>query len=156
MKNIIKFDQVVFDPTYFLSPMDLWILFQHYKVNSTLLSNKSIAQSQSKDTIFSCYYDSSKSDSVVFIILPAIRKYSIPAYKVIQSDSGTDYGHKKYSINMMDLRNHSVECSKRFDEAQNISENLTPEDYIKNYVKAPPRKQVRKNKQIKVTEQDLV
>lgn len=155
-KNIIKFDQVVFDPTYFLSPMDLWILFQHYKVNSTLLSNKSIAQSQSKDTIFSCYYDSSKSESVVFIILPAIRKYSIPAYKVIQSDYGIDSGHKKYSINMMDLRNHSVECSKRFDEAQNISENLTPEDYIKNYVKAPPRKQIRKNKQIKVTEQDLV
>ena len=57
---------------------------------------------------------------------------------------------------MMDLRNHSVECSNRFDEAQSISENLTPEDYIKNYVKAPPRKQVRKNKQIKVTEQDLV
>ena len=137
--GVVKFNQVVYAPTYFISPTDLWVLMDEYSIPAAFISQTPIRQAAltAHPTIF--FIGSTKAvqsaapDAVVFIVLPGIRKYGgVPVYRVIKTADDAI---------RVDLAAVSPETRKLVAEA---AQTAVPfETYLANYTPEPAKKRIR-------------
>ena len=82
-KDKITFFDFINDDSYFLTPFDLWILVQKFKVPTIFLSKTitNLIETNNTKNLFLGY--GSEGDSFAFIIIPGLRAENIPGYKLI-------------------------------------------------------------------------
>jgi len=82
----LTFSSFIYTDSYFITPLDIWLLVQKYKIPTIFISQTTIkVLTQGKQRSFVAY--GKKGDDFAFINIPGLRPQNIPIYKVIESDS---------------------------------------------------------------------
>jgi len=82
--NSLSFTNFIYDEQYFLTPFDLWLLLQKYKIPSFFISQQNLFQTNYEKHIFNTY-SNDLNDLFVFIVIPGLKAQKIPGYKIIQN-----------------------------------------------------------------------
>lgn len=77
----LSFQHFIYADTYFLTPFDIWVLVQKYKIPTIIVCQKFIMETDYKRHAFVAFGE--KSDAFIFILIPGLKPESIPAYKII-------------------------------------------------------------------------
>jgi hypothetical protein len=81
----LSFSSFIYTDSYFITPFDIWLLVQKYKIPTILISQTTIkVLTEGKQRSFVAY--GKKGDDFAFINIPGLRPQNIPIYKVIESD----------------------------------------------------------------------
>jgi len=100
LKNeIITFDNFLYNDNYFLSPFDIWLLVNKYKISTIFLSSYNLLQTSYEKNIFVAYSNNIDDlrEQFCFIIIPQLRNESIPGYKIVENN------RKEYFTSINDL-----------------------------------------------------
>jgi hypothetical protein len=132
-KNIISFKHFIFTDDYFITPLDIWILVEKYKIPTIFISAKFLLQTKYTKQIFVGY--GSERDNHAFIFIPGLRPEEIPNYKLIQDQN------KDPVISLSNLKQNATlnEIHTAFDAP------FTIEEYLNQYTIVATTKYVRKN-----------
>jgi hypothetical protein len=121
--NIISFQDFIYNDSYFLTTLDIWIFIEKYKIPTVFISSKTLLQTQYNNQLFVGY--GAITDKLLFIVIPGLRPENIPKYKVIINES------KELFISVNNLID--ISCAETIENSfRNIN---TVESYLKNYVK---------------------
>ena len=132
-KNIISFKHFLFTDDYFITPLDVWILVEKYKIPSIFISAKFLLQTKYTKQIFVGY--GSERDKHAFIFIPGLRPEEVPNYKLIQDQN------KDAVISLSNLKQNAS-----LNEIHNAFETpLTIEEYLNKYTIIATTKYVKKN-----------
>jgi len=109
LKNeMITFGDFLYNDNYFLSPFDIWLLVNKYKIPTIFLSSYNLLQTSYEKNIFVAYSDNidDLGEKYCFLIIPKLRNESIPGYKIVENN------RKEYftSINDFMDSNKNDEC----------------------------------------------
>ena len=81
----LTFSSFIYTDSYFITPLDIWLLVQKYKIPTILISQTTIkVLTEGKQRSFVAY--GKRGDDFAFINIPGLRPQNIPIYKVIESD----------------------------------------------------------------------
>ena len=140
-KDIISFKHFIFTDDYFITPLDIWILIEKYKIPSIFISAKFLLQTKYTKQIFVGY--GRERDNHTFIVIPGLRPEEIPNYKLIQDPN------KDAVIPLSDLKQSATlsEIHHAFETAVTIEEYLNQYTIISTtkYVKKNPNNRTTKN-----------
>jgi hypothetical protein len=139
--NILSFSSFIYSDNYFLTVLDIWLLVNKYKIPTMFISTKKMSYTKYEKNIFLGYGDS--NDKFCFIVVPALRPENIPAYKVVLSDKNEIF---------ISLKEIKESCNNDIDFA--LTNKITPEEYLKNYVKIQKPKVTAKSLNIKLQIED--
>ncbi len=120
----INFEQMIMQDGFVAINFDLWLLLNHYKIPSILISSKQIPETRYNAKEFVCYTEDD-TDKYVFILAPAMYRRlgnKIPEYKVIIDEKG------KSNIELTNIKDKREECLKNIENA--IDSYYTIEDYL--------------------------
>ncbi len=139
-KDIISFKHFLFTDDYFITPLDMWILIEKYKIPSIFISAKFLLQTKYEKQIFVGY--GSERNNHTFIFIPGLRPEEIPNYKFVQDEN------KDAVISLSNLKQSETlnEIHKAFEKPFTIEEYLNQYTIIATtkYVKKNPNKQTIK------------
>jgi hypothetical protein len=108
----------IFSDSYFLTPLDIWLLFQKYRVPCFFISSQYLFQANYKKHIFLAFSDAYADadadadaevevetqvgimeEKFVFFMIPGLKPQNIPSYKYIENEAGEAF------ISMNSFRN---------------------------------------------------
>ena len=140
-KEIISFKHFLFTNDYFITPFDIWILVEKYKIPSIFISAKFLLQTKYTKQIFVGH--GSEKDNHTFIFIPGLRAEEIPNYKLIQDQN------KESVISLSNLNQPATlnEIHKAFETT------FTIEEYLNQYSIISTTKYVKKNPNNKTTKE---
>ena len=140
-KEIISFKHFLFTNDYFITPFDIWILVEKYKIPSIFISAKFLLQTKYTKQIFVGH--GSEKDNHTFIFIPGLRAEEIPNYKLIQDQN------KESVISLSNLNQAATlnEIHKAFETT------FTIEEYLNQYSIISTTKYVKKNPNNKTTKE---
>jgi hypothetical protein len=130
-KDKISFDDFINDESYFLTPFDLWILVQKFKVPCIFL-NKTVGnllETNNTNNLFLGY--GFEGDSFAFIIIPGLRAENIPSFKYIITNTDELF------IPIDSIKNGG-ECRDKIQYA--IQNGKTIEEMLASFMKKPKNK----------------
>ncbi len=122
--NTINFEQMIMQDGFVAINFDLWLLLNHFKIPSILISSKQIPETRYNAKEFVCYTEDN-TEEYVFILAPAMYRRlgnKIPEYKVIIDEKG------KSNIKLTNIKDKREECLKNIENA--IDSYYTIEDYL--------------------------
>jgi len=122
LSGTLSFSNFIYTDNYFLTPFDLWILLNKYKIPSIFISQKFILQTKYEKHEFVAYGD--ESNKFVFIVIPGLRAENIPGYKVIKNEKDEIF------ISIEKLEDTCLENIKNA-----IKNKINIEEYLENYKK---------------------
>jgi hypothetical protein len=122
--NSLSFTNLIYDEHYFLSPFDLWLLLQKYKIPSFFISQQNIFQTNYEKHIFNTY-SNDLSDLFVFIVIPGLKAQKISGYKIIQNAEKDVF----ITINQF----NGTMCEEMIQDA--FRNKITIEHFLENFVK---------------------
>ena len=67
----LSFPHFIYSDNYFLSPFDIWVLVQKYKIPTIFICQKFIMETDYKRHAFVAYGE--KTDAFVFILIPGLK-----------------------------------------------------------------------------------
>ena len=117
----INFLSFISAENYFLTPLDLWLLVQKYKIPTIFISQNCILQTKYEKRSFLGYSEENQ-DSFAFILLPGLRDENIPNYKLVQTDKGDIF---------ISLAN--IKCREKMREI--IDESFSVENHLDDFTK---------------------
>ena len=122
----LSFELFINTDIFFLTPFDLWLLIEKYKIPSIFISEKFLLLSKKNNKEhqyheFVCY--GNENDKFVFLYIPGLRDEIVPMYRLIQSHT------KDVFISLNNLNNE--ECVNRIVKA--IERKITIEQYLDEY-----------------------
>jgi len=131
--NVLSFSSFIYSDNYFLTPLDLWLLVNKFRIPTFFISTKKILQTNYEKNIFLGYGDVNDIDNqqFCFIIVPALGPEKVPSYKVVMSNKNEIF------ISMKELK-------KTCDDEMKMAFNneTTIENYLKNFVKIDKPKKI--------------
>jgi hypothetical protein len=134
------FSNFIYDPHYFLTPFDLWVLLQKYQIASFFISQEFLLQTEYKQKIFLTYGD--LGDTFVFIVIPGLRQQNIPGYKIIETN-------RQEIFISLDIFNET-KCSDLINDAfRNVT---SVEDYLNQFTKQSTTKYMKKKPRLIIEE----
>jgi hypothetical protein len=139
--GVISFSNFIYDSQYFLTPFDLWILLQKYKISSFLISQEFLLQTEYKYRIFLTY--GNVGDNFVFIVIPGLRQQNIPGYKMIETILQDVF----VSLDVF----NETKCNDLINNA--FRNEISVEDYLNKFTKQTTTKYMKK-KPILIIEED--
>jgi hypothetical protein len=129
----LEIKHMLYTEGYYITNLDLWLLFDFYKIPSILISHKPLLETLYNAKEFVIYVDQTKDpDKFIFVISSAIKVETPPSYKYVESN-GTPF------IPLDDLKES---CAVNMLSA--ISSVLQIEDYIRSFKPVVTTKYVKK------------
>jgi hypothetical protein len=146
----ISFTNFIYEENYFLTPFDLWILLNKFKIPSFFISSQFIFQTNFKKHIFLAYSDDlppsdesfKNNNNFIFIMIPALKPQSIPGYKFIENN---------YNDTNISLESLSKDCIDSIYDA--IRDKISIDNYLDNFVITSSTK-YKKKKPLIILESD--
>jgi hypothetical protein len=144
----ISFINFIYDENYFLTPFDLWILLNKYRIPCFFISSQFIFQTDYKKHIFLAYsednysIDDNQIKEFIFIMIPALKPQSIPGYKYIENN---------YNDSNISLENLSSHCMEKIYEA--TRDKISIDQYLENFIITSSTK-YKKKKPMLIIESD--
>ena len=131
----LTFSSFIYTDSYFITPLDIWLLVQKYKIPTILISQTTIkVLSEGKQRSFVAY--GKRGDDFAFIIIPGLRPQNIPIYKVIESDKLDIF------ISFDDIKGGN--CLEELNSS--IDNIVTIEEFLSNFKRpAFPSKKPKEN-----------
>jgi len=126
----LSFQNFIYTDSYFVTNMDIWLIFQRYQIPSILISSKTLLETGYKKTEFVLYGE--QHNNFVFIVSPGMRAENIPKYKLMQSDEKSLF----FPISV-------TKCEDTLRQA--IIDKISISDYLSTYKKSKTTKYVLKN-----------
>ena len=111
----ISFGSFLYTDNYFLTPFDIWLLVQKYKIPTIFISQREIMQTNYKDFAFIGYGE--RDDKFAFIIIPGLDPEKIPGYKLVINDKNETF------ISLDKLEDQTM-IDKAFDTRMSVEEYL--------------------------------
>ena len=129
----LEIKHMLYTEGYYITNLDLWLLFDFYKIPSMLISHKPLLETLYNTKEFVMYVDQTKDpDKFIFVISSAIKVETPPSYKYVESN-GTPF------IPLDDLKES---CAVNMLSA--ISGVVQLEDYIRTFKPVVTTKYVKK------------
>jgi hypothetical protein len=138
----------IYTDAYFLTPFDLWLLFQKYRIPCFFISSQYLFQTNYKKHIFLVYSEEDNKDimeeNFVFFMIPGLKPQSIPGYKYIENQEGEPF------ISMKSFRNQEkyIEILQ-----ESYREKIGIEDFLLEF-KKPATTKYSKKKPLIIEESD--
>jgi hypothetical protein len=141
----LTFSSFIYTDNYFLTPLDIWLLVEKYKIPTIFISQTPLKiLTSSKRRSFVAYGEKEKDDKFVFIIVPGLRAENIPGFKFIESDNSDIF----ISFNKLNDCNGLNDLNESFENKQSI------ESFLENFKKPMSNPHVNKKKIIIQDEED--
>jgi hypothetical protein len=124
ISGTLSFASFIYTDNYFLTPFDLWLLVNKFKIPTIFISQKFILQTkngQYEKHEFVAYGD--ENDKFVFVIIPGLRPENVPNFKMIKSNDGDIF---------ISLDKLNDECVEKIQNA--ISNKVSIEEYLEKYI----------------------
>jgi len=124
ISGTLSFVSFIYTDNYFLTPFDVWLLVNRFKIPTIFISQKFILQTkngQYEKNEFVAYGD--ENDKFAFIVVPGLRAENVPNFKIIKSDKGD---------NFISLDKLNEDCVEKIQTA--IQNKLSIEEYLEKYV----------------------
>jgi hypothetical protein len=140
----LSFSNFIYTDSYFLTPFDLWLIVNKFKIPTIFISHKFIMQSKNgkyEKHEFVAYGD--ENDKFAFIVIPGLRAENVPNFKIIKTDKGDIF----ISLNKL-----NQECVERIKEA--MDNKVSIDEYINNYKISSKYKYERKKPKELLVETD--
>ena len=140
--GLLTFAEFLYSDNYFLTPLDIWLLVNKYKIPTIFISSKNILQTNYNKNTFVAYNendvnsDNIREEKFCFIMIPPLQSESIPVYKIIQNNENNIF----ISLNEMDVNNKNNECVNKI--LVNIENKLSIELYLEKFKKLSNKKSV--------------
>jgi len=148
VKNeITTIDNLIYNDNYFLTPFDLWLLVNKYKISTIFISSKNLPQTNFEKNIFVAYSDHSSVDlaeNFCFIIIPNLRNENIPGYRIIENNKKEIFT----SLNHLITSNMNEECINNIKYA--IENKIIISDYLQRFQKNKQKKLNKPKNKIKL------
>ena len=141
LADTLSFSSFIYTDNYFLTTLDLWILVNKYEIPTIFISQKPILQTKRTKNEFVGY--GNRNDKFAFIVIPGFRPENVPGYKIINTNNN------EFFISLNKLND---ECVDRIEKA--ISDKITIEDYLDNFVKPIKTAYERKKAKKLIVESD--
>jgi hypothetical protein len=124
-KTRISFDEFIMDESYFLTPFDMWLLVQKYKVPTIFLSKTvgNLLETNDTSNLFLGY--GFEGDSFAFIIIPGLRAENVPGFKYILTNN------EELFIPIESIRDN--ECRDKIE--QTIQTSKTIDEMLDSFMK---------------------
>jgi hypothetical protein len=137
----ISFSSFIYTDNYFLTPFDIWLLMDKYKIPCIFISPQYIFQTNYSKQAFVAH--GNKEDKFVFIILSGLRAENVPQFKIIVNDE------KNYFISLRTIKDNA--CFSKIEEA--FREKISISDYLETFTKEVSTKYA-KRKPILILEEE--
>jgi len=130
--QFLTFAELIYNDNYFLTPFDIWLLVNKYKIPTIFISTKNILQTNYDKNIFVAYTkddimgENTLEEKYCFIIIPALQSENIPAYKIVQDNQNNIF----ISLN--------EQCNNLISTA--IKEKISINIYLEKFKKISKRK----------------
>ena len=138
----LTFVNFIFSDGYFLTPLDIWLLFQKYKVPCFFISSQYLFQTNYKKHIFLAFSETDTLEGIegieekfVFFMIPGLKPQNIPSYKYIENQDGDAF------ISMNSFRNQE-KYSEMIQES--YREKIGIEDFLRDFSKPTTTKYTKK------------
>ena len=130
-KEKITFFDFINDESYFLTPFDLWLLVQRFKVPSIFLSKtvSNLIETNNTKNLFLGY--GHEGDRFAFIVIPGLRAENIPVFKLIMTNEEEVFIPIESIIDS--------ECLNKIVDV--IQNGKTIEEMLISYIKKPRLKE---------------
>jgi hypothetical protein len=146
----LSFLNFIFTDSYFLTPLDIWLLVNKFKIPTMFISSKYIFQTKYESHAFLAY--GKESDAFCFIVIPGLKSEIIPRFKVIVSNN--DIVNTSDTVNTSDIVNTSEmffslkklnnTCDNYQSLLKAINDKVTVEDFLTTFIKPKKTAYVRK------------
>jgi hypothetical protein len=138
----LSFVNFIFSDGYFLTPLDIWLLFQKYRVPCFFISSQYLFQTNYKKHIFLAFSETDTLEGMegmeekfVFFMIPGLKPQNIPSYKYIENEVGDAF------ISMNSFRNPE-KYMEMIQEA--YRERIGIEDFLRDFSKPTTTKYTKK------------
>jgi hypothetical protein len=131
----LSFGSFIYTDNYFLTPFDIWLLVQKYKIPTIFISQREILQTNYKDFALIGYGE--RDDKFAFIIIPGLDPEKTPGYKLVVNDKNETF------ISLDKLEDQTM-IDKAFEK------KMTIEDYLAQFTKKALTLNVKKKKLVRV------
>jgi hypothetical protein len=120
------------DESYFLTPFDMWVLVQKYKIPCIFLSKTvgNLLETNDTSNLFLGY--GFEGDSFAFIIIPGLRAENVPGFKYILTNN------EELFIPIESIRDN--ECREKIQ--QTIQNGKSIDEMLESFMKKPKHKHV--------------
>jgi hypothetical protein len=137
-KTRISFDEFITDESYFLTPFDMWLLVQKYKIPCIFLSKTvgNLLETNNTNNLFLGY--GFEGDSFAFIIIPGLRAENVPGFKYILT------GNEELFIPIESIRDS--ECRNKIEET--IQNGKTIDEMLESFMKKTKHKPVNEEEDL--------
>ena len=136
--GVLSFMNFIFTDSYFLTPFDIWLIVNKFKIPTMFISSKYIFQTKYESHAFLAY--GKESDAFCFIVIPGLKSEIIPRFKMIVSkNNNNDIIEKFFSLKMLNNT-----CDNYQSLLKAINEKITVEDFLTTFVKPKKTAYVRK------------
>jgi len=132
-----SFENFIYADNYFLTPFDIWILVEKYKIPTIFISQKYILQTNYERHAFVCYGD--QDASFIFILIPGLKNEIAPLLKVILNE-------KNDFVIPLDSLKYGDVIKEAFENKKSIS------TYLNDFTKKPTTKYVKKKPILRLQE----
>ena len=125
----LSFSSFIYTDSYFITPFDMWLLVQKYKIPTIFVSQTPIKiLTSGKHRSFLAHGDA--KDKFVFIVVPGLRPQNVPNFKLIETNKQDVF---------ISLDNVKGECLENIHSA--FDNEVSIEDFLSNF-KRPVANQV--------------
>jgi hypothetical protein len=137
----LSFLNFIFTDSYFLTPFDIWLIVNKFKIPTMFISSKYIFQTKYESHAFLAY--GKESDAFCFIVIPGLKSEIIPRFKVIVSNNDTS-DIVNTSEMFFSLKKLNNTCDNYQSLLKAINDKVTVEDFLTTFVKPKKTAYVRK------------
>ena len=137
----LSFLNFIFTDSYFLTPFDIWLIVNKFKIPTMFISSKYIFQTKYESHAFLAY--GKESDAFCFIMIPGLKSEIIPRFKVIVSNNDNKDNNDISEI-FFSLKKLNDTCENYQSILQAINDKVTVEDFLTTFVKPKKTTYVRK------------
>ena len=134
----LSFVNFIYTDGYFLTPFDIWLLLQKYRVSCFFISSQYLFQTNYKKHIFLVYSEDRENimeEKFVFFMIPGLKPQNIPGYKYIENEEGEAF------ISIESFRNQE----KYIEMIQHAySDKVGIEDFLRDFSKPTTTKYTKK------------
>jgi hypothetical protein len=116
----LSFGSFLYTDNYFLSPFDMWLLTQRYKIPTLFISQREIMQTNYKKHVFVGYGEI--GDKFAFIVVPGLGPEKVPGYRLVANDNDETFMSLD-KLTDKELINEAFET------------RITIDDYLTNFTK---------------------
>jgi hypothetical protein len=125
----LSFSSFIYTDSYFITPFDMWLLVQKYKIPTIFVSQTPIKiLTSGKHRSFLAHGDA--KDKFVFIVVPGLRPQNVPNFKLIETNKQDVF---------ISLDNVKGECLENINST--FDNEVSIEDFLSNF-KRPVANQV--------------